>query len=142
MKLQSDIGHFPSICGTCPNKNRYVPPNCPDGKCARPRTGARTRNCNAIAKPGPEVSTWLHRQQMLVATSSHEEKSIALPDSNVALLRDRLAVKPRYRPALVIILPHPFLVRFISCFTFLCLTGCSLTDAARPLFITGHRDGH
>ena len=118
MKLQSDIGHFPSICGTCPNKNRYVPPNCPDGKCARPRTGARTRNCNAIAKPGPEVSTWLHRQQMLVATSSHEEKSIALPDSNVALLRDRLAVKPRYRPALVIILPHPFLVRFISCFTF------------------------
>ena len=40
MKLQSDIGHFPSICGTCPNKNRYVPPNCPDGKCARPRTGA------------------------------------------------------------------------------------------------------
>ena len=56
---------------------------------------ARTRNRNAIAKPGPEVSTWLHRQQTLVATSSHEEKSIALPDSNVALLRDRLTVKPR-----------------------------------------------
>ena len=92
---------------------------------------ARTRNCNAIGKPGPEVSMWLHRQQTPVATSSHEEKSIALPDSNVALLRDRLTVKPRYRPALAIILPHPFLVRFISCFTFLCLTGCSLADAAR-----------
>ena len=36
MKLQSDIGHFPSICGTCLNKNRFVPPNCPDDKCARP----------------------------------------------------------------------------------------------------------
>ena len=39
-------------------------------------------------------------------------------------------------------LPHPFLVRFVSCFTFLCLTGCSLTDAARLLFIIGYRDGH
>ena len=67
---------------------------------------------NAIAKPGPEVSTWLHRQQTLVATFSHEEKSIALPDSNVALLRDRLTVKPRYRPVLSIISPHPFLVRY------------------------------
>ena len=26
MKLQSDIGHFSSICGTCPNKNLYVLP--------------------------------------------------------------------------------------------------------------------
>ena len=34
MKLQSDIGHFPSICGTCPNKNRYVLPNCPNDECA------------------------------------------------------------------------------------------------------------
>ena len=39
-------------------------------------------------------------------------------------------------------LPTPFLVRYVSCFTFLCLTGCSLTDAARLLFIIGYRDGH
>ena len=55
MKLQSDIGHFPSICGTCPNKNRYVLPNCPNDECAR----ARTRTRNRSAKPGCEVSTWL-----------------------------------------------------------------------------------
>jgi len=30
MKLQSNIGHFPAICGTCSNKNRYVLPNCPN----------------------------------------------------------------------------------------------------------------
>ena len=30
MKLQLDIGHFPNICGTCPNKNRYAQPNCPN----------------------------------------------------------------------------------------------------------------
>ena len=58
MKLKSDIGHFPSICGTCLNKNGYVPPNCPNDKCARART--HTRNCNTIAKPGSEVSTWLY----------------------------------------------------------------------------------
>ena len=67
---------------------------------------------------------------------------IVLPDSNVTLLRDRLTVKPCYRQALAIILPHPFLVRFILCFTFLCLTGCSLADAERLLFIIGYRDGH
>ena len=42
---------------------------------------------------------------MFVAISSHEEKSIVLPDGNVALQRDRLTVKPRYRPALAIIAP-------------------------------------
>ena len=29
---------------------------------------------------------------------------------------------------------------YVSCFTFLCLTGCSLGDAARLLFIIGYRD--
>ena len=42
---------------------------------------------------------------MFVAISSHEEKSIVLPDGNVALQRDRLTVKPCYRPALAIIAP-------------------------------------
>ena len=64
-----------------------------------------------------------------------------LPDSNVALPPDCLAVKPCYRLALAIILLHPFLVRSISCFTFLCLTDCSLADAARFLFITVYCDG-
>jgi len=41
MKLQSEIGHFPSICGTCPNKNRYVLPNCLNDKCAHARTRMR-----------------------------------------------------------------------------------------------------
>ena len=31
---------------------------------------------------------------------------------------------------------------YVSCFTFLCLTGCSLADAARLLFIIGYNDGH
>ena len=42
---------------------------------------------------------------MFVAIASHEEKSIVLPDGNVALQRDCLTVKPRYRPALAIIAP-------------------------------------
>ena len=134
MKLQSDIGHFPSVCGTCLNKNRFVPPNCPDDKCARPRT--RTRNCNVIAKPGSEVSTWIYCSSRYILMKRSRSYC------NVVLLRDSLTVKPCYRPALAIILPHPFLVRFISCFTFLCLTGCSLADAARLLFIIGYHDGH
>ena len=115
MKLQSDIGHFPSICGTCPNKNRYVLPNCPNDECAR----ARTRIRNRSAKPGCEVSTWLYCHQMSVAISCHEEKSIVLPDGNVTLPPDRLAVKPRYRLALAIVLLHPFLVRFVLHFPLL-----------------------
>ena len=43
MKLQSDIGHFPSICGTRPNKNRYVLPNCLNDKCGRAQTYTRNR---------------------------------------------------------------------------------------------------
>ena len=50
MKLQSDIGHFLSICGTCLNKNRFVPPNCLNDECARAQKC--TCNCNAIAKCG------------------------------------------------------------------------------------------
>ena len=43
MKLQSDIGHFLTICGTCLNKNRYVLPNCPNEQkqCARLHEYAR-----------------------------------------------------------------------------------------------------
>ena len=32
VKLQLDIGHFPSVCGICPNKNRCDLPNCPSNK--------------------------------------------------------------------------------------------------------------
>ena len=32
VKLQSDIGHFPSIFGTCPTKNQYVLPICPNAQ--------------------------------------------------------------------------------------------------------------
>ena len=56
---------------------------------------------------------------MSVAISCHEEKSIVLPDGNVTLPPDRLAVKPRYRLALAIILLHPFLVRFVLHFPLL-----------------------
>ena len=31
---------------------------------------------------------------------------------------------------------------YVLCFTFLCLAGCSLADAARLLFIIGYRDRH
>ena len=48
----SDIEHFPRICGTCPNKNRYVLPSCLNDECACTR--------NRSAKPGCEVSTWLY----------------------------------------------------------------------------------
>ena len=115
MKIKSDIGHFPSSCGTCPNKNRYVLPNCLNDECAR----ARTRTRNRSAKPGCEVSTWLYCQQMSVAISCHEEKSIVLPDGNMILPPDRLAVKPRYRLALAIVLLHTFLVRFVFHFPLL-----------------------
>ena len=32
VKLQSDIRHFPSIFGTCPTKNQYVLPICPNAQ--------------------------------------------------------------------------------------------------------------
>jgi len=38
--------------------------------------------------------------------------------------------------------PTHFWYVLFPCFTFLCLTGCSLADAARLLFIIGYRDGH
>ena len=52
------VGHrtFSELCGTCPNKNRYVLPNCPNDEC----TCVRTRMRNRSAKPGCEVSTWLY----------------------------------------------------------------------------------
>ena len=38
MKLRSDIGHFPSICGTCPRKSHNVLPYClNDDECAYAR---------------------------------------------------------------------------------------------------------
>ena len=57
---------------------------------------------------------------MFVAISSHEEKSIVLPDGNVALQRDRLTVKPRYHLALAIIAPPiSGMFRFVLHFPFL-----------------------
>ena len=46
VKLQSDIGHFPSIFGTCPTKNQYVLPNCPNAQ--------RAMNAHAQAQRAPE----------------------------------------------------------------------------------------
>ena len=77
---------------------------------------------------------------MSVVIAYHEEQSIVLPDGNVALLQDCLAVKPHYRLAPMIILPHPFLVR--SWFAFLCLAACSLSDAAKLIFTIGHHNGN
>ena len=52
--------------------------------------------------------------------SYHEEKSIILPDGNVALLRNHFAVgKPRYCLTLAIVLAHPFLECFVLHFPLL-----------------------
>ena len=91
MKLRSDIGHFPSICGTCPNKNRYFLPNCPNNECAR----ARTRTHNRNAKPGCEVSKCLSRYPVMKRSRSYCQTVTARPSRSQATLppgtRDRIA---------------------------------------------------
>ena len=75
MKLQSDIGRFPSICGICPNKNQCDLPNCPSNKRERLRRKIMhftTCNAQCAWKPAGYVSTW---QLARLHCHGHEEKS-------------------------------------------------------------------
>ena len=87
MILQSDIGHFPSICGTCPNKKWYVLPSCPNDECAHTHvitaqsldarlahgyTASKCLSQYPVMKRSRlyyQMVTWLYRQT--VSQSSH-----------------------------------------------------------------------
>ncbi len=69
MKLQSDIGYFPSVYLICPSKSGCVPSNCPITNAhahaiyapmhARDRANAKFLRNRTRGKPGNEAGMWL-----------------------------------------------------------------------------------
>ena len=105
-----------------------VLPNCANDKRARART--RMRNRNAMQGLSGRLSC---HEEKSIAISYHEEKLIVLSDCNVALLHCEMVSQSSHVTAWHSRSYCPTHFWYISCFTFLCLTGCSLGDAARPL---------
>ena len=138
MKLQSDIGHFPSICGTCLNKNQYVLPNCLNNECACVRTHMRNRNAMhslgaklAHGYTASKCPSWypiMKKSRSYCQTVTWLYCETVLQSSHVTAWHSW-----SYCPT------HFW---YVLCFTFLCLAGCSLADAARLLFIIGYRNRH
>ena len=129
LKLQSDIGDFPSVCGTCPNNNRQTVRMTNVHIQKRTCNRNTTHNLGARLAHGYTASKWPSRYPIMKRSRSYCQTVTWLYCKTVSQSSHVTAWHSRSY------CPTHF---WYSCFTFLCLSGYSLTGALRVLFIIGY----